>query len=64
MHGSTNAVTHLQFALALTLPTDLRLRLLEWLADIPVYSPTEDVLLDILLSLSEHCADWNVKLHP
>ena len=64
LHGTTNAVTHLQLALSEILPNGLRCKLLSWLDDILLHSSTVDGLLDVVRQLLTLCAQHNVKLHP
>lgn len=64
LHGTTNAVTHLQSALDLTLPTNLRPFLLKWLDEILLHSPNEVVLLDNVLAMFKYCNYRQIKLHP
>lgn len=57
-------MAHLQSALDLTLPTDLRQLLIKWLDDMFVSLPNEDDLMEDILALFNYCTTRNIKFHP
>lgn len=63
-HGTTNAVTHLQSSLSLTLPTELRQNPLLWLDDCLLHATTIEDFLRCLRVFLQYCDDYNWKLHP
>ena len=64
MHGTTNAVTHLQSSLDAIIPDDLRDNILCWLDDILLHAATVEKLLESVQSFFNLCAEYNIKLHP
>lgn len=63
-HGTTNAVTHLQSSIMMTLPDALKDSLLLWLDDCLLHSPTIPRFLDCIRRFLAYCAEYNWKLHP
>lgn len=63
-HGTTNAVTHLQSSLTLTIPNELRHNLLLWLDDCLLHSHSIDHFLQCLQLFLSYCVSFNWKLHP
>ena len=51
MHGTTNAVTHLQSSVAGVIPEDLKPYILCWIDEIIFHAPTVDSMLDAIKSL-------------
>lgn len=64
MHGTTNAVTHLQSSISGIIPDDLKDHLLVWLDDVLLYAATVDELLASIRSFFALCVEYNLKLHP
>ena len=64
LHGTTNAVTHLQSALAEVIPRNLKGKLLAWLDDLLLHAQTESGLIDTVEQMLQFCAEQNIKLHP
>jgi len=64
LHGTTNAVTHLQSALAEILPNGIAKQLLLWLDDMLLHNTTIHGLLQDIRELLALCASYNIKLHP
>lgn len=64
LHGTTNAVAHLQSALAEVIPTNLRKKLLVWLDDILLHDKTVSGILDSVQEMLHFCGKFNLKLHP
>jgi transposase InsO family protein len=64
LHGTTNAVTHLQSALAEIIPDDLRPNLLYWLDDILIHAPAANLFIQAIEKFFSLCVQWNLKLHP
>ena len=64
LHGTTNAVAHLQSSIAGIIPDDLKPNILCWLDDILLHAPTVDKLLESIQSFFGMCAEYNLKLHP
>lgn len=64
IHGTTNAVTHLQSSMMNIIPENLRPFLLIWLDDILIHAPTVENLMQSIQSFFGLCAEYNIKLHP
>jgi len=64
LHGTSNAVTHLQSALVGILPSKLRQHLLFWLDDILLHHSTADGLLNCIQDLFNVCSRHFLRLHP
>jgi transposase InsO family protein len=64
LHGTTNAVTHLQSSLAEAVPPTLRQFLLHWLDDVLLHHSTVEGLLDAVRQFLLLCVKLNLKLHP
>lgn len=64
LHGTTNAVTHLQSALSEILPTSLSSHFLHWLDDILLHDRTVPGLIKSIRNLFGLCVQYNIKLHP
>jgi len=64
LHGTTNAVTHLQASLASVIPASLRPNILCWLDDILIHAPTVEKLFEFISMFFKLCVDYNIKLHP
>ena len=64
LHGTTNAVTHLQSSLAAVLPPELRRQLLCWLDDALIHDATISGLLKSIRRFFALCVKYNLKLHP
>ena len=64
LHGTTNAVTHLQSSLAEIIPDDLKDNILRWLDDILLHNRTVKGLLQPIRTFLGVCVEWNIKLHP
>lgn len=64
LHGTTNAVAHLQSTLSAEIPIDLRKNLLQWLDDILLHCPTILSLLDAIETFLKLCVRLNLRLHP
>jgi hypothetical protein len=63
LHGSSNAVAHMQSSLQGVLG-DLSQFILSWLDDLFLHASTEADLLARLRQLFMLCRDFNLKLHP
>ena len=63
-HGTKNAVSHLQSALAGLLAPELRKKVLVWLDDILFHDPTIPGLLYSIRNFFAICIARNIKLHP
>lgn len=64
LHGTTNAVTHLQSSLTLTIPDKLKPNILLWLDDCLLHSPSVEHFLQCVRSFLSYCVEFNWKLHP
>ena len=66
LHGTTNAVVHLQSAMQGVLLSQPQLAesLLVWLDDCLLYSKTEEEHLKYLRMFFQLCRDYNLKLNP
>ena len=64
MHGTTNAVSHLQSSLTGIIPKDLLDSILIWLGDILLHAPTVENILESIRSFFALCTKYNIKLHP
>lgn len=64
LHGTTNAVTHLQSSLAAIIPEDLKSNILIWLDDILLFAPTFNELHQSMQCFFRLCVVYNIKLHP
>ena len=64
LHGTTNAVTHLQSSLAEIVPSSMLATILYWFDDILLHHSTVTDLLKAIGELFKLCADRNIKQHP
>eukprot|EP00171_Calliarthron_tuberculosum_P003723 IDg3723t1 len=64
LHGTTNAVAHLQSSLSQEVPEELRTAWLHWLDDILLHNQSADRLLANIEALFKMCNKLNLKLHP
>ena len=64
LHGTTNAVAHLQSSITAIISDDIKANILSWLDDVLIHAPTVDGLLESIRSFFEVCKDYNLKLHP
>lgn len=64
LHGTTNAVMHLQSSLMETVPVNLKQVLLLWLDDVLLQAKTVNGLLAAIGDLFRFCAERNIKLNP
>ena len=64
LHGTTNAVSHLQSSLTGIILNDLMDSILISLDDILLHAPTVEKLLQSVRSFFALCAKYNIKLHP
>lgn len=64
MHGTTNAVMHLQSSIESKLPPSLRPHILLWLDDVLQHAATPEKLMDVMEECFAFCVKWNLKLHP
>lgn len=64
LHGTTNAVTHLQSCLTEILPETLVGAVLHWLDDILAHGETVNDLLEAVEQLLKLCLAYHIKLHP
>ena len=64
LHGTTNAITHLQSSFSGLLPETLLSRILYWLDAILAHSVTVEDLLDWMRKCFEVCPASNIRLHP
>ena len=64
LHGTTNAVTHLQSSLVEIIPDDLKDKILRGLDDILLHDRTVKGLLLAIQTFLGVCVEWNIKLHP
>ena len=64
MHGTTNAVTHLQSSLTSIIPEDLQCNILIWLDDILLHAENTERLLMAIQKFFGLCVEYNIKLHP
>ena len=63
LHGSSNAVTHLQASLQEVFRI-LQVHLLSWLDDLLLHSPTLPQFFEYLRTFFTLCRQHNLKLHP
>ena len=64
LHGTTNAVLHLQSSLSAAFPPSLTGNSLIWLDDILLHASTTYHLLDIINIFFNFCRSHNLFLHP
>ena len=64
LHGTTNAVTHLQSCYAEVIPSTVKPQSLSWLDDILLHHKTVSGLLGAIEEFFKMCAERNLKLHP
>lgn len=64
LHGTTNAVAHLQSSLASVFSEELKKSVLAWLDDILGFAVSDAALLIVLENFFSMCASYNLKLHP
>lgn len=64
LHGTTNAVLHLQSFLSMNLPDALKEHTLLWVDDCLFHEATIESLLDDIRQFLEFCVKFNWKLHP
>lgn len=64
LHGTTNAVAHLQSSLAEIIPPVLWKSLLSWLDDILLHHETFSGLLQAISDFFDTCASHRLRLHP
>ena len=64
LHGTTNAVTHLQSAITEMTAPALSDSIISWLDDILLHHHTTDGVVQAIKDLLEVCAKHNLKLHP
>ena len=64
LHGTTNAVTHLQSSITTILTPSLRKQTLLWLDDLLLFAPSVDKLFQLINDLLQLCRDYNLYLHP
>lgn len=64
LHGTTNAVLHLQSFMTTNLPHDLKEKVLMWVDDILLHDEPERAIVDNLKRFFMFCDEFNIKLHP
>ena len=63
LHGTTNAVMHLQSSVEAILKTSLKRNTLLWLNDILIFSSTIDHLLELISEFIQLCKEYGLFLH-
>lgn len=64
MHGTRNAVAHLQSTLATIVPDESTVNILCWLDDILLHCENISDMPDSIESFFDMCAKYNLRLHP